>query len=796
MRSIIVGLVALLVSLTCRAQDAERARTGHEIFQQCEQAYTIGQFEEARQTLKDNLNKFDGTLRISALRLLALCSMQLDDSNAADAYTTLLLKEEPFYSTAREEDQRFIDMVEQKKNTAASVSSASHMSEKLSEVPVPTTLITEEMIKMSGARTLAELLSIYVPGVSRVEGAEEMVTLHGAYTLFQEKILVLLNGHRLNSHTTNSESLDLRNSLDKVKQIEVLRGPASALYGNVALTAVVNIITKQGRDVDGVQLKAGAGNFGTYQASIVFGKQFVNVGFMAWATLSQSNGERFNVSPGNSTLMSFVNKPCYMYLGRVNESPSYDVGITAKYNKLSMMFTYQKSKKTMPYSSLLQFAPYDYDAYTKMFGIKPGVGRENVRLELMYEDQWKDLFWQTKGYVETEKASAYFVCGDSLDALSAYLFREIVRGTGPVEPEEEHPYAYTALQWHDYTWGVTGQLGYKYAFGKQSGTVIVGTQVERFVMNDTQFMIGWVGLAPRTFPEESRVLLLGNEMSAAGYLQLKHYFLPNLILNGSLRFDYKREYDDKKVRAWSPRATLIWTPHKNFTMKGSYAHSFVDAPYLYRANKTWIFGAIDELMPEELDATQFSFGWTLPSIGLHYELNVFYNSFRDLISFQQQSVTNAGSFRIAGLEHSLRFKKGRHFATANVTWQKMITSSNYTADDSHVYAVPSIFANAVYKFNVFKDKPFGALDLHANLNFTGKVYFEERTGYDPTQIQDKTLDPYIVCNAGLDYRWRFAELSFNLYNIFNTRYYRTGYPPLAIPEQSRHFMLTLKFNVR
>jgi iron complex outermembrane receptor protein len=49
--------------------------------------------------------------------------------------------------------------------------------------------------------------------------------------------------------------------LDKLKQIEVLRGPASSLYGGVALTAVVNLITKQGIDVDGIKIRAGIGNY-------------------------------------------------------------------------------------------------------------------------------------------------------------------------------------------------------------------------------------------------------------------------------------------------------------------------------------------------------------------------------------------------------------------------------------------------------------------------------------------------------------------------------------------------------
>ena len=85
----------------------------------------------------------------------------------------------------------------------------------------------------------------YVPGMTDVASNDEQnIAMRGIYSSYQEKILILLNGHRLNSYSTNTATPDFSISLEKVKQIEVLRGPASSLYGNVALTAVVNLITK------------------------------------------------------------------------------------------------------------------------------------------------------------------------------------------------------------------------------------------------------------------------------------------------------------------------------------------------------------------------------------------------------------------------------------------------------------------------------------------------------------------------------------------------------------------------
>ena len=64
---------------------------------------------------------------------------------------------------------------------------------------MPVTLITEEMIQISGARNLKELLITYVPGMTNVECNEEMnIAMRGVYSSGQEKILFMLNGHRLN----------------------------------------------------------------------------------------------------------------------------------------------------------------------------------------------------------------------------------------------------------------------------------------------------------------------------------------------------------------------------------------------------------------------------------------------------------------------------------------------------------------------------------------------------------------------------------------------------------------------
>ena len=101
-------------------------------------------------------------------------------------------------------------------------------------------------------KTLNQILTAYVPGMTEITAMKETknLAMHGAYAQGQELILIMENRHRLNTRFNNHGSTDYAISTEKIDHIEVLRGPASSLYGNVAVSAVVNIITKNADDIN------------------------------------------------------------------------------------------------------------------------------------------------------------------------------------------------------------------------------------------------------------------------------------------------------------------------------------------------------------------------------------------------------------------------------------------------------------------------------------------------------------------------------------------------------------------
>ena len=112
------------------------------------------------------------------------------------------------------------------------------------------------------------------------------------------------DGQRLNSYITNAVSPDYGISLAKVKQIEVLRGPASSLYGSVALTAVINIVTKDGVDVRNGSISVSAGNRGQLAADLLLGKHDMNMDFMHGSPCTVQRENRFLSRPKNNMLFT------------------------------------------------------------------------------------------------------------------------------------------------------------------------------------------------------------------------------------------------------------------------------------------------------------------------------------------------------------------------------------------------------------------------------------------------------------------------------------------------------------
>ncbi len=149
---------------------------------------------------------------------------------------------------------------------------------KLSDVPAASSVITRQDILRYGYRTLAEALARIPEAYTHYEGHNFNTDFRGFFANnVARRTLYLVNGHRVNDRFHFGDFYpDVIGDLQDVEQIEVIRGPGAALYGSVALLGVVNIITRDAKNVAGslwdfsaTADELGAGGLVTkYQASV------------------------------------------------------------------------------------------------------------------------------------------------------------------------------------------------------------------------------------------------------------------------------------------------------------------------------------------------------------------------------------------------------------------------------------------------------------------------------------------------------------------------------------------------
>ena len=766
-----VILLCLLCSFHAFAQESNM----RQIYEQAEEDYNIGRIEQAMTLLGNNIDKFQGGLKQSAYRLMVLCSLGQDKSQEAEAYAKELLKAAPFYTPLAQDPIRFTDMINRiKSGSSATITTASSQAESLDEVPVPVTLITEEMIRLSGARNLKELLILYVPGMTNVECNEEMnIAMRGIYSSGQEKILIMLNGHRLNSYSTNVARPDFSISLEKIKQIEVLRGPASSLYGGVALTAVVNIITKSGGAVDGLQVRGSIGNYGQVSASAIFGKRYLDFDLMAWSSFYKSDGEKYYLSAEDIQGASIT--PGDVRIGAFNRQPSYDIGFVLGWKDLRFMYNSCSSKTVAPYSMSYFFSPYSYDKYMTFDNNAPGYATTSQHSEVQYSKeislsshnvQNSKFNIQCSISYDTESNLRYQIATDRLPELfPGYLIPVGTQDTVFVSDG-----VFQIHKWHEQDISGHLQLGYHYAFGGHQGQLLAGAEYHRFELIDSYYAEGANYNEIIVTYDDSKNLLPGKEYFADGFVQLKHQW-KQFILNAGFRYDYKLRSNDMKIDEWSPRVALI-IAHPKWNAKLSYSRSFVDAPYFYRNNTLDTTMGGEGLLSEYLDSWQFSFVGNSFLNGLKFELTAFYNNATNLVHPEGMFYYNSGGMKSIGLELNSRIYKNRFTADLNLTWQHLISSEDYKTSGQTIYNIPKLSANLIATYR-FTDR----FRLSATANYMScQTSTLEMPDEDSNPIYyEMDIPSRIICGINGAYSFnKTVELGMRTFNVFGKRYTQGG----------------------
>jgi len=157
--------------------------------------------------------------------------------------------------------------------------------------PATVYVITSKDLEAMGAQTLWDALR-RVPGVdvmtTRTFYGE--VSIRGLNRALSNRALVLLDGRTVLNGLFDSvywEGLSI--PFSQIDRIEIVEGPASALYGANAISGVINIISKTPEQINGGIVRYAVGEYRTHLAEAVFGQREGKVAFAGGGSIRTSN---------------------------------------------------------------------------------------------------------------------------------------------------------------------------------------------------------------------------------------------------------------------------------------------------------------------------------------------------------------------------------------------------------------------------------------------------------------------------------------------------------------------------
>jgi outer membrane receptor for ferrienterochelin and colicins len=642
-----------------------------------------------------------------------------------------------------------------------SVVSASKRSQKVSEVAASAFVISREDIKRYGYRTLAESLR-RISGLYVSSGRDYDYLGVRGFSLpgdYNTKILVLIDGHRINNAIYNQGFIDNAFPVDieSIDRIEVVKGPGSALWGTNALFAVVNVITRTAGNIDGGRVTAETGSHNRLKGHIEYGKVFDSSLEIAGSISGlESDGENHIYFPER-------NQPGYQFnngvASGVDDEEAYKGYFTLKYNDWKLLFYKNKRDKTYP------TAQWDGAFNDKgMYSID-----ENTGLELNYNTS---VFSEKNGQLAV---SLYY---DTYYYNAAYPWLEDGGWSGVRINDKDK----------DYTkqWGteVRFNMNITEDFAVTAGSEYLDIiEIHQKNWDASPPGYEWVYIDTGTKRNDYYTI--------AFYIQGEYALFDNLNIITGIRLDDYSTFDSQ----YSPRAALIYSPFEATTLKLLYGEAF-RAPNNYERfydDGYWQLGNKD-LKPEEIKTLEFV--WE-QKIGNHTRLvaNLYRFEMNDLIlqietdilQFQNtRGVTSDG----AEMQLETHFENGitGYLGVSSV-------SATFDADDSRMDNSPTFSASGGLSIPLWSKKMYVSPEI---------IYVSKRKA----SLTGGDVGSYFLTNMTITTGTLFdnVDMSFSAYNLFDKdfdvpaggeHYFYDGiaddYHYFNIPQDGRTFRFQLSY---
>jgi iron complex outermembrane receptor protein len=502
---------------------------------------------------------------------------------------------------------------------AGRVFGASERSQPVTEAPSSVSFITAEDIAKYGYRTLADILN----GVRGLYVSDDRnFSFVGARGFgrpgdYNSRILLLVNGHRVNDNIYGQAEIGAEFGLDPAtfERVEIIRGPASSLYGESAFFAVVNVITRTGAAIDGTSVTYEAGSNGTQLVRGMSGHRLSNgIDYSVSGTVEQSDGvsslyfPEFDSPETNFGVAQGLDGQHFgQYFGRVG------------FGNFTFTGAYGRRRKDVPTAS-----------FGTLFNEQ--IERQNTTdrhslLDLEYVRSIGQARFSIRGSYDRYTYDGYYPFdGTDVERRVWMGHSEVVGSRFTVGARVVRP------------------LPYRQA-------LILGAEVIDNVQqyHTSEFVDPPMSLFETDWSSTQRALFAQDEIKLG----------QRVIVNAGLRYDSYETFN--RV---TPRTALIVMPSALTSFKYLYGRAF-RTPNIYERNVFYFGESVTSLMPESIDThelvwEQYTGDWLRTSVsGYWYKADRLISLTEDPDSFLGVTYVNEGEVRAKGLEFEAQMRLWR-----------------------------------------------------------------------------------------------------------------------------------------
>jgi len=226
------------------------------------------------------------------------------------------------------------------------ISSAVKYWQTISEAPAAATVITSHEIEAYGYKTIADVLNSVRGFYLSDDRNYTYLGVRGFSrpTDYINRVLFLLNGHTINEVIYGSAYIgnDFAIDINSVERIEVIRGPASVLYGTSAMLAIVNVVTKEVKDDFNI-VSGSLGSYKNYQATFLLGRELgKDASFLLSGKIGDIKGQSHYYKEFDTDSTN------YGIAENLDWEKFFGLNLQVKYDKLSLNGFFSSRKKAIP----------------------------------------------------------------------------------------------------------------------------------------------------------------------------------------------------------------------------------------------------------------------------------------------------------------------------------------------------------------------------------------------------------------------------------------------------------------